>query len=466
MNEMGFSYMMYVLMWLIVLVISFWLFQKAAGTMSILKPNLLSVSFYYSLFSSTFIGSLLIVLGIDNHYMIRLLSSESFRVIGFYIICFIMIFLPLTMYLVSNLFGFQADKEFQRYLKAPVRDESNHDLLTFLIYLGLTGLSLLAILYTIMHLEHIPILELMKGSENLGQLRIEASHGFTGNTLIRNIFGIALTPVLSMITFIYAYKTRKLKWILLFAVTFPSAVFIQVYDLAKAPIFFYTLMFLLLLIYMGVFRLTWFRVALLGIIGGAGLVLMYIFIQGVTDIDQFLSYNRGPIGRLILSQVAPFYLHLDLFTDRLPLLMGKSLPSTIIGLYDMEQIRSARLAMEVFFPEKVEAGTAGVLNTLYAAEAFANFGYAGVILGTIYVGVFIQFIYILFIRLPKNPLFLTLFVYFTVNIPRVMIGGFADFLLNTLWIAVVVVLVSPHFLVYLYQMWKEKKLSFRTDTVN
>lgn len=449
----GLVQVFYLTIWLIVGVLSFWLFKKSAGTMSILKPNVLSIVFYYSLFISSFIGSLLIALNIDEHYMINLLADDRFRSIGFYTICFVMVMLPLSMLFVSKLLGFQPEKEFDDYLKKPVRVDT--DALTYLIYVGLTGLGILSVAYTIYYLKAIPIIELLLGSNNLAELRIEASHNFGGNTLIRNIFALGLTPILSMITFIYGYKTRKLKWWILFLITFPCSVFIQVYDLAKGPIFFYTLMFILLLLYLNIIKLTWTRVVILGTLGVSLIVVMYVFIQGV-GLEQFTDYNRGPVGRMILTQIAGYYMHLELFSDRLPLLLGKSMPSSIIGLYDIEQIRSARLAMETYFPDRVEAGTAGVLNTLFAGEAFANFGYIGLLIGTIYVGIYIQLIYIIFLRLQKNPLFISLFIYFTVNIPRVVVGGFTDFLLNTLWVALVIVLVSPFVFVKLLEMLRNR----------
>ncbi|NEU44236.1 oligosaccharide repeat unit polymerase, partial [Enterococcus faecium] len=79
----------------------------------------------------------------------------------------------------------------------------------------------------------------------------------------------------------------------------------------------------------------------------------------------------------------------------------------------------------------------GVSNTLTVAEAYANFGYVGIVIGTLYVGVVTQLLYIWFLRLPKNPLFLSLFVYFSINIPRTLVGGFSDFLFNPTWVLLV-----------------------------
>lgn len=427
--------MLYVVIWFIILMVSTYFFNKASGTLSILKLNLNSLSFYYSFLVSSYIGSLLIVTGIDGYYMNNRLIHEESRLIGFFVICFVMLFYPLVMFLLSKIAGFNAKKEFELYLKKNIELPFKQKNEFFMIFLGLSMLSLFAIAYTLWKTPFIPILELIIGNGELspGELRILAQRNFEGNVLVRNIFAIALTPLLSLIAYVYSAKTKLLKWKFLFLVLFAGTVIISVYDLAKSPIFFYLFMFLLLRLYLGKTKFSVKKLVLWGSIGTVILVGMYIVIQGVTEIDSYLSYNSGPIGRLILAQISPTFLHLDLFGQSLPFLKGQSLPSIFLNMFDIEQIRSARLVMTTVFPEKVEAGTAGVLNTLFIAEAYANFGYVGIVFATFYVATLVQIVYITFLRLPKNPIFLSLFIYFTVNIPRTLVGGFSDFLFNPIW---------------------------------
>jgi oligosaccharide repeat unit polymerase len=429
--------MLFFTVWLVTLTSSVYLFQKVSGTLSILRPNLISIVFYYSLLISSFIGSLIIVLGIDNHYMINRLYDENFRFIGFSLICYIMIAMPLMMLIVSKLLGFDSRQEFHNYIEKPVVESEHGKKEFFFLFSIISAVSLLAVAYTMLKLDKIPLLALFAGSDDLGRLRIEASRNFAGNTLFRNIFGIGFTPVLSLIAYIYFEKTKTLRWMLLFGSLFIASIIILTYDLQKAPILFYFIMLILVRIYIGKTNLTWSKVLLLGSISVTLLIVMYVFIQGVTDPSSFLSYRSGPVARLILAQIAPFYLHLDLFGQIQPFLSGRSLPNFLVSMYDLEHVRSARIVMENYFPERVEEGIAGVLNTLYAGEAFANFGYSGIILGTLYVGFFIQVMYIGFLRLPKHPVLIVLFIFFTVNIPRVVVGGFADFLFNPFWIMIV-----------------------------
>ncbi|WP_066290296.1 O-antigen polymerase [Bacillus sp. FJAT-29937] len=423
------------IIWVIVLIVSIKLFSSVSGSLSFTKPNLNSLIFYYSLFVSCYIGSLLIALDIDHYYMINKLDHDVYRYIGFGAVSFVMIMLPLTMFLVSKLAGFDAKKEFNEYLKKPIEKTFSEKNEFYLLFLGLSLVCMLAVAYTLLKTHQVPIFSLLKGNlSELGLQRIEAARNFGGNVLIRNIFAIALTPLLSLIAYVYAVKTGRLKWIFLFFALFVSALVISVYDLSKSPIIFYIIMFIFVRLYVGKLVLKWQKIVGYTISGAAVIVVMYVFIQGVKDLGSFLNYSSGPIGRIILAQISPTYLHLNLFGESIPFLNGRSLPSILIGWFDMEQVRSARLVMANAFPNRIEDGTGGVLNTLFIAEAYANFGYLGIILGTIYVGVLVQLIYIIFIRLPKNPVFLCLFIYFSINIPRTLVGGFTDFLFNPIWI--------------------------------
>lgn len=455
--------MLYLIIWILVVVASVFFFKKAAGSLSLLKPNMISIIFYYSFLISSYIGTLFIAVGKDDYYMINHLKHEEYRWIGFYVISFVMVIFPIVMLMVSKLAGFDAEKEYKSYLKKRIELPFQEKNEFFLIFAGLAFISLAAIAYTFLKTPKIPILEILIGHGDLspGELRVEAQRNFGGNYIVRNMLAIALTPLLSFIAYVYSVKTNQIKWKLLFLSLFAGSILINIYDLAKSPIFFYLIMFLLLRLYVGRMKFSWKRLFIWGTAGAIVLVSMYIVIQGVTDLESYLSINSGPIGRLIFAQIAPTFLHLDIFGKSVPFLNGRSLPATLVEMFGMDQVRSARLVMSIVFPEKIEEGTAGVLNTLFIAEAYANFGYVGILAGTIFVAVLVQVLYITFIRLPKNPIFLSLFIYFTVNIPRTLVGGFTDFLFNPIWIFVtclfVGILLFIRIRIDLANLWLKKR---------
>lgn len=430
--------------WLITVVASTFLFQKVSGSLSPLKPNMISLVYYYSFFISSYIGGLLIALGIDDYYMIKRMDHEEFRLIGFLILSLLMILFPLIQLLVNLLLKFDSQKELNYYLQSPVRISRDKNKFFFtVIFFLFSMLSILAVAYTFVKTGTIPLFELLKGNtSDLALLRMEAARDFNGNIYIRNVFAIALTPILSIIAYLYAASTRDLLWKTFFYMLLIGSVLISTYDLAKSPIFFYVLMLILARFYSGNLVLNVKRIASYGIFAGVLLIIMYINIQGVTGISSYLVYSSGPVGRIILAQVSPFFLHLDVYSYSFDSLGFRTFPSFLVNLFDIEQVRSARVVMENIFPEKIAEGTGGVLNTIFLGEAFAGFGYLGILFAIIYVAIIVQFLYIVFLRLPKTPAVIALFLYFTINIPRTLVGGVADFLFNPIWVIITLLLLG------------------------
>lgn len=453
--------MLYITVWFTIVLFSILLFRNAAGTLSLSKLNLHSFIFYYSLLVSSYIGSLLIVLNIDQSYIIKKLMFEESREIGFWLVSTAMVLLPLTMVVTSRLMGFRPEGEFQKYWTAPLEEiytEKKSRLDFYRCFVILASVSLFAVVYTLWKTFPFPLYNAILGSgTDLAVGRITAKSQISGaGNYLKNIMGIGLTPLLSMVAYSYAVMTKEKKWWYWFVVLFVGAILIQLYDLQKAPVLFYFAMFLLLRMWIGKTKLNAFRISAIGLLGVFYLIGIYT-VFGVGGSDLF-SYNKGPIGRIILTQVAPMYTYVDRYDEVYPYLKEEGLPPTILKIYGEDPMRSAAKLMADLFPEKVEAGTAGVLNTLYIGELYASFGWFGVILGTIYLGVVIQLLYVLILRLPKHPIFLSLLIFFTVNIPRALVGGFSDLIFNVVWITLTIIILLPLFFISLRDFRKTKEL--------
>jgi hypothetical protein len=97
--------------------------------------------------------------------------------------------------------------------------------------------------------------------------------------------------------------------------------------------------------------------------------------------------------------------------------------------------RSARLIMMQENPKAVKAGVAGVMNSLFVGEAWANFGLLGVLIAPFYVGMVIQALFMFFLTMPKTPLLLGLFTYFSYR--GSVTGGFNDYIYNAGYVVIV-----------------------------
>lgn len=403
--------------------------------MALNRLNMPSYIFYLQLFAMSFLGSILIVNHIDNHYLINKLAYDSSRLYGWLAIMYSMIGVPCGM-LLAGLFFKEHDmkKLFESYSKRrvqPLLSQKDSYLKVFLLFLS--AVSLFSVVYTFKSLGMIPIMSLLKGenAKFLAKLRIDSSAGFQGNIYIRNIFAIALTPILSYIAFAYYKMTKSKKDLIWFLAMFGAGIMISTYNLAKSPLIIYFIGFLLLKILIdGEVSKKLFVTTGLVLVGI--LVAAYVSIMGF-DVNKiymlFLSPNSGITGRILLSQSAGTFFSFDIFPSRHDFLGFSSFSNLISEIFAMPKSeRSARIIMSIIMPSAVEEGTGGVINSLFIGEAWANFGLAGVIFSPFWVGFVIQWSYILLLKAEKTPLFLALAVYLTMKWP--VTGGFNDFIYN------------------------------------
>jgi hypothetical protein len=84
--------------------------------------------------------------------------------------------------------------------------------------------------------------------------------------------------------------------------------------------------------------------------------------------------------------------------------------------------------MEYVNPNGIAANTAGVVNSLFVAEAWANFGIFGVIFSPLIVGLYIGLIFQFFLKLSKNSVHIGVLCYLSINLPGMITGGFNEFI--------------------------------------
>ena len=196
---------------------------------------------------------------------------------------------------------------------------------------------------------------------------------------------------------------------------------------------------------------------------GAG-VLLLILAYTLTSGSVQLQLYSGPLSRIIFSPVGVLSYNFDLFPNVFSFLHGRSLSATllpILGFSPSLHLRSARLLMEFYGSESVYAGTAGVMNTLYIGEAYANFGWIGLFLSIVWVAFVMAGLFTLLIKMRKTPATIALAAYLTMNIATTTQGGFFDFIYNINWAFVIVGLLVFEYLPDISKKLKNRKMSKR-----
>lgn len=437
----------YLLASVAVLLVSLLLFKRAAGTLSPLKPNLISLIFYYNVLAQTFIAAVLAVLDLDNHYVIGS-TSEEVRVYAWLSVMYMMVAFPLGMLIAKSLFARRQSmgELLHNYVVAPVGVKGVYgNSLRYSVWV-FTVVSILACVYTFWRIGYFPFVKVWTSSASeLISARISVSRDFSGNVYVRNLLALSLMPVLSYVWMFYYIATRRLTDILMVGVTVLFSASILYYDFSKAPLLWYFISFIFVYFY-ALGRVRGSHIVVSGALAFFGLVLMYS-LSGVS-MAAFASYNSGPVGRVVLGQSAGLFVVFDIFPGRYDFIGFSSLSNLLSTLFNYEYVdRAARIAMAHFRPSAVADGEAGVMNSIFIAEAWANFGVIGILLSPFWVGFILQSLYIFFLRRPKNPVYLSFFVSFSVG--GSVTGGFNDYIYNPGVLFMVVLFV----LIMVFALW-------------
>ena len=419
------------------------LFRSAAGTLSLKKINIISFS-YYSILGYSFIGASLVFLGFREHYLIQKVTSEAVINKTYAILMYTIICLPIWIIVFNKIFKQRSiQKRYEEYVKKKVeciRDNRN----TFVIMVFLTFLGIAATAYVFKCIGYIPLLKMFETGFDSATARIEIGRNFEGNSYIKNLVVSLLTPLLSYISYIYFRSTKKAKWFVLFSIQAILCVFIKTYDFSKSPILYYLIGFYLIETALGTVK-SLKPIVFLGILVGGIIFVQY---GGINGVSNYLTIYSGPIGRILMTQIATLFLHVQAFPGQVDFLDGASLPTILARVIGSPSSweRSGRVVMELYNPAGVKAGTAGVMNTIFVGEAYANWGYVGVLIAPIIVAFVLSAVFNYAVSAPKNPFNLTLYLALFQTLTSSLQGGFVDFLYSSSVIVMIIFIKGIAFL--------------------
>ncbi|MBR3844305.1 MAG: hypothetical protein IKM39_02230 [Clostridia bacterium] len=402
------------------------LFYKAAGTLSVKKLNMISFS-YYLILIFAFIGASCVFCGFRNHYLIQKVSEAAIDK-TYLILSYTIIMLPLTIWVCNVLFRVKnMKKEYTFFLEKETLWQGTSQSM-FVTVVVLTAVCLGSMVYVFWMMGYFPPLAfLTKTADELNFMRIQDTRGFAGNSYIRDLVMCSLTPLVSYIAYIYMRKTKEAKWLILFAVLFVASVIVKTYNFEKAPVVYYIIYLYILEVLMGNIK-SLKAIALVGVVGGAAVFFFYYVISGYSG--ELFTISSGPGGRIFMTQIATLFLHVDAFPNVHPFLNGASLPTLFTDFLGMPDswVRSGGIVMNIYNQTAVSQGIAGVMNSIFAAEAWANWGTTGVAIAPVIVGAIYSASTCFIVKAKKSPAMLVIYLILFINFTGALLGGFVDYL--------------------------------------
>ncbi|MCD6566083.1 MAG: hypothetical protein J7K53_09070 [Bacteroidales bacterium] len=422
--------------------------------MKITQINMVSWIFYFHLVLFSFIASVLIINGWADKQTALLDIGEEARLHGWLSVQYTMLAMPLGMLFINYLYGYKSNsKLFLSYINSPVTTlaSKKDSFVQYPLYI-LSLISLLSVVYTFMSSHRNPIVEIFQGLDatSIRVLRQELTVEFAGINIIKNCFGVALTPTLSYVAFAYWRLTKLREHFIWFLIMFVFSIFILIFNLAKSPVAMFVLSFLFLnvLISGGIKKKTLFLY-----IGGTLILIVvaYIFVRRMTNFEDIFS----AMGiRILLGQAIGTYYSFEYFPNQHDFLGLSSFPlpfSSALGMDVSDGV--ARIIMIIRHPVAVRAGVAGIMNSLFIQDAWGCFGFWGVIIAPIYVGMYVQIIYMFFLKSKKTPIMLGLLTYFSLKMP--ISSNFMNFLFNRYFVFLVFIFVSVYVVALFFKGFKK-----------
>lgn len=421
------------IVWVIALlwatVIGILLFRKLAGSLAVTRLNMISFTLYCSLIPSAIGAAMLTAdIGVHSYYMLERIPRENYRfVCG--TVAYSMIVIPISALLVQGLLKTSGRRTLRWYFSRPVEGLAKPTTSVLLMSV-LTLVSLASLIYIVCTMGGVSLFRAIHMSNlEVGLLRGEAKLGYGGNPYVRTFFATILPNILSYMCWVWWRRYHRPVWLIMFLVNFAITVIALTMTLEKAPLVRYLLGFLLLEIGLGRVRV---RTVILWI---AASLIVATTLSGFVSKASDLRSRLQPVAyRLVVGAIDSLFFYPDVFPKKADFLLGLSHPRFIAQLFNTPPERASRIVMTCVYPAEAESNRAGYMNTFFVGEAYANWGWAGVLISPWVVGLVIGILYFWLLSKPKTPAWLAAYAYVTLYVP--MTGGFLDFIYNPPWLFV------------------------------
>lgn len=407
----------------IVVIISYNLFKKAAGTLSLRKLNTASYVFFYCIIISTFVGSVICVLtDVDWHWILCNTSLNS-RIIAWIAICYSLITIPLGMIITNNLYGVNISRLYSDFENKELIIGLSNRRISFILFF-MSFFSILVSAYIKHYSGSWPLYTAVieKDFLSAAEGRIDVRLNFHGIEYVKNLFGLCLVPMFSYFAYVIWFKKRTLFCLLSYLVILLCTLFIISYDTQKAPLIFYLIGYVVIypLIAKPISKkalFVFFSCALF-LMG-----LLYISFSGTNNdvLDIVLDPGSAMWSRMFISSYAGVPLSFEWFPNVIEQPTWQiGIPEFILKTFDLPTTESARLMMLKLNPE------GNLISSYFIAEAWANYGFIGVFISPFIIGFSVQFVHLFLLRHGKDPLAIAFYAYMTTK--WVISSGFVNYL--------------------------------------
>lgn len=295
----------------------------------------------------------------------------------------------------------------------------------FLALLFMISISVLMLYLS--QLSGVAILVALAGETGVAEARSSMTNNFQGKYHWYNLFMIELAKIISFSFFCAFLITKRKLFFILFLISFFALVFSLTMSAQKGPLG-WALIGLFMVYaasrHQGRYPVRWL------FIGGLIVFLVTSAMYIVTGSqDGLIGAGASVVSRAFAGSIQPAYHYVEFFPKVQGYLMGGSFPNPG-GLFPWGGYRLTVEVMNWANPSQADSGIVGSMPTVFWGEAYANFGYIGVLVVPLFFGFFLFFIDHYFSKIKDTPIKVGFYVWMVLHYSNLSSSGFSDYLID------------------------------------
>ncbi len=328
--------------------------------------------------------------------------------------------------LFANIFLKFRPVEIQNYHRQPI-DEQPRNILQFSTYALLLLISIaLIVMWYREQTTPVPLFHMLMHPEQADELTMLREYSFKLlDSPIRYLYHLTRDfsfPFLILIACGNYYYSRSRIWLFLFMVASVFGLFFAGASIAKSPVFSIILLLLINLFILKGGKLAWWQIVVGVVLCLFFPVLVLMLGQGYLRWEGFTDAFGKVMERIFTAPSSIVYYSFEIVPERYPFQMGRCMGalSKLLGLEptDIGQYTAWYITGEDY-------GTTSVSGA-FVTELFGDFGYTGLLIGGVFVGVLMQWLHVSIIRSRKTiaaVVTYVLFIYFFSTLTYLQIVG-------------------------------------------
>lgn len=240
--------------------------------------------------------------------------------------------------------------------------------------------------------------------------------------------------------FFYKYLvTRKPIDFLLTILAFLLCSFSLLMAVEKAPFLWFLIGFLtVFILYRFEGNVTIYSIAILLVFTFIIMALMFVYFMGASDLFKGL---KNAFSRIVLGQMSGLYHYLEIFPHHVDFLYGASFPNPA-NIFPWKTYPLAVEVMDIVYPHFSDRGVVGSMPTFFWGEMYANFGYAGIIVPPVLLGLSIYFLNSVLLRIHFSPILVAGYVWVIFHFRLLAGTGLSGFIIDVRTMLFLVLLAS------------------------